>query len=161
MSLKSIAWTTNGFLNRTILEKTEKILHMLGKKQIDLVMVCAMDAIEETHDKIRNYKEAWIKVNETIEGLKRLRENYSNLIIGLKTTILPINVEALEDIVEYADSNALFTIISPCIITKGRYLNLDRGQDLHFSQDLRSFKLDFQKKVNSSYGIHTCEWRMT
>jgi len=154
MSLKSIALTTNGFLTRTILEKTEKILKMLGEKQIDLVMVCAMDAIGETHDKIRNYKDAWIKVNETIEGLKRLRENYSNLIIGLKTTILPINVGALEDIVEYADSNALFTIISPCIITKGRYLNLDRGQDLHFSEEDLAKMISFYKSDRFQWSFH-------
>ena len=153
-ALKSIAVTTNGFLTRTILEKTEKILRMLQDRQLDLVIVCAMDAIGETHDKIRNYKDAWKKVNETIEGLKKLRENHSNLIIGLKTTILPVNVGALEEIIQYADSNGLFTIISPFIITRGRYLNLDRGKDLQFSQDDRAKMISFYKSDRFKWSFH-------
>lgn len=134
-ALKSIAVTTNGFLSHPVLECTEKILQRLGDKHIDLVMVCAMDAIGEIHERIRNYKDAWLKVNETIEGLKRLREKFPNLIIGLKTTILPINVGELEDIARYADSNGLFAIISPCIITKARYLNHDHANDLAFTRE--------------------------
>ncbi|MBW1704733.1 MAG: radical SAM protein [Deltaproteobacteria bacterium] len=133
--LRSIAVTTNGFLTGRVLEYVEKALPWLRDKDIDLVMVCAMDAIGEIHEKIRNYPDAWSKVNETIQGLKRLREAFSNLVIGLKTTILPVNVGRMEGIVQYANANDLFTIISPCIITKARYLNLDRADDLVFSQE--------------------------
>jgi MoaA/NifB/PqqE/SkfB family radical SAM enzyme len=133
-ALKSIAVTTNGFLTSRVLDFTEKILQRLRHNHIGLVMVCAMDAVGEIHERIRNYKDAWLKVNKTIEGLKRLREEFPNLIIGLKTTILPINVRALDDIIRYADSHGLFTIISPCIITKVRYLNYDQMNDLAFSR---------------------------
>ena len=100
---------------------------------IDLVMVCSMDAIGDIHDRIRNHKNAWIKVNQTIEGLLELRGLFANLIIGLKTTVLPINVGELDRIVQYADSRKIFTIISPCIVGQGRYLNQDRADDLVFS----------------------------
>jgi len=134
-ALKSIAVTTNGFLTGRVLEYAEKILPRLRSKDIDLVVVCAMDGIGEIHEKIRNYKDAWSKVNQTIDGLIKLRERFSNLIIGLKTTILPINVGELKGIVQYANAKGLFTIISPYIITGGRYLNLDRASDLVFSQE--------------------------
>ncbi len=133
-ALRSIAITTNGILTGRVLESTEKILQKLEDKKIDLVMVCAMDAVGEIHDRIRNVENAWSKVDQTVEGLIRLRDRFANLIIGLKTTILPINVEELGKIARYADSKGLFTIISPCIITEGRYLNPDRGDDLVFSQ---------------------------
>ena len=153
-NLQSIAVTTNGFLSRRVLEYTENMLQRLGDKHIDLVMVCAMDAIGEIHDKIRNYKDAWLKVNETIEGLKRLRGEFPNLIIGLKTTILPINVGELEDIAQYADSNGLFTIISPCIITEGRYLNPDLGNDLAFTgEDMRQMAR-FYKSQRFRWSFH-------
>ena len=139
--LKSIAVTTNGLLTGRVLEDTEKILPRLRNKDIDLVMVCAMDAIGDIHENIRNYPNAWSKVNETVQGLKRLREQFENLVIGLKTTILPINVGQLEEIVQYANSNGLFTIISPCIITDGRYLNPDRADELVFSRE------DIQKMI--------------
>ncbi len=146
-NLQSIAVTTNGLLTRPVLETTEEILKRLGKTGIDLVMVCAMDAIGETHDRVRNFKDAWKRVNETVQGLKILREKFKNLIIGLKTTILPINVGELEPIAQYADSNGLFTIISPCIITRGRYLNPDLAKDLAFSKgDTRKMIRFFEGK---------------
>ena len=152
--LKSIAVTTNGFLIRRVLEYTEEILQMLGDKNISLVMVCAMDAIGEIHDRIRNYEDAWLKVNETIEGLKKLRERFTSLIIGLKTTILPINVGELEDIAQYADSNGLFTIISPCIITKGRYLNPELANDLAFTRAELKKMVRFYKSQRFRWSFH-------
>ena len=140
-NLRSIAVTTNGFLTDRVLECVEKALPMLKKHHIDLVMVCAMDAIGEIHEKIRNYPNAWSKVDETIRGLNGLKEKYSNLVVGLKTTVLPLNVGQLKEIVDYAKVNDLFTIISPCIITDARYLNPEKAHDLVFSQE------DIQKMV--------------
>jgi len=153
-TLQSIAVTTNGFLTHRVLEYTEAILQRLEERHIDLVMVCAMDAIGEIHDKIRNYKDAWLKVNETIEGLKRLREEFPNLIIGLKTTILPMNVGELEDIAQYADSNGLFTIISPRIITKGRYLNPDLANDLAFTREDMRKMIRFYESERFRWSFH-------
>jgi MoaA/NifB/PqqE/SkfB family radical SAM enzyme len=153
-ALQSVAITTNGFLTPRVLEYTENILQRLRERHIDLVMVCAMDAIGEIHEKIRNYNNAWFRVNETIEGLKRLRERFPNLIIGLKTTVLPINVGELEDISHYADEHGLFTIISPCIVTEARYLNPDRADDLTFNHaDIRKM-IQFYKSQRFRWSFH-------
>lgn len=67
-----------------------------------------------------------------------MREASSNLIIGLKTTVLPINAGELKKVADYADARGLFTFISPCIITEGRYLNKDLSAGLAFSmEDIR------------------------
>jgi len=153
-ALKSIAITTNGFLTGRVLEYTEKILQMLEDNHIDLVMVCAMDAIGEIHEKVRNYPNAWSNVNETIQGLKRLREEYSNLVVGLKTTVLPINVGELEGLARYADSNGLFTIISPFIITDARYLNPDRADDLVFRQEDIEKMIEFYQSEMFRWSYH-------
>jgi len=153
-SLRSIAVTTNGFLTRRVLEYTEEILARLQEKHIDLVIVCAMDAIGDIHEKIRNYKDAWSKVNATIEGMKKIRDQYPNLIVGLKTTILPINVGELDKIVEYADSNGLFTIISPCIITDGRYLNRELSNELAFRPEHIEEMIKFYKSRRFKWSFH-------
>ena len=153
-ALQSIAVTTNGFLTPRVLEYTEKMLGLLSENNIDLIMVCAMDAIGKLHDRIRNYKDAWLKVNETIEGLKKLREKFPNLIIGLKTTILPVNVGTLEEIARYADANGLFTIISPCIITEGRYLNPDRASDLAFTREDVKKMIQFYRSERFKWSFH-------
>jgi MoaA/NifB/PqqE/SkfB family radical SAM enzyme len=154
-ALKSIAVTTNGLLTEKVLTHTEKILPKLHKKNLELVMVCAMDAVGNIHDKIRNYKNAWSKVNETIEGLIKLKEKYTNLIIGLKTTILPLNIGELENIARYADSKGLFTIISPCIITKARYLNSDRLDRLVFSKEDIEKMIQFYQSDMFRWSYHT------
>jgi len=153
-SLQSIAVTTNGFLTDRVLDCLQEVLPKLRDRDIDLVMVCAMDAIGKIHEKIRNYKNAWSKANETIEGMVKLREDFSNLIIGLKTTILPINVGELDRISQYADSKGLFTIISPRIITEARYLNPDRADDLVYSEENIERMISFYESDMFQWSYH-------
>ena len=152
--LRSVAVTTNGFLTGRVLEKTEVILRQFRKAGIDLVIVCAMDAIGDIHEQIRNVKDAWQKVNSTIDGLLKLRKIYPNLIIGLKATILPVNIDELEAVSQYADERDLFTIISPCIITGARYLNLDTKNNLTFSDDDREKMIRFFKGRRFKWSFH-------
>ena len=131
--LKTLAITTNGILTNRIIEVTAGIVGPLQDQGIDLVLACGMDAIGELHDHIRNYTGAWQKLEATLAGLKRLRKGHSNLILGIKTTIVPANVRALERIAAFAEEHGLFTIISPCIITANRFGNLTLKKDLGFS----------------------------
>jgi len=153
-SLKSIAVTTNGFLSRRVLDQCRTILHAARSAEVDLIMVCAMDAVGDLHDAIRNYPGGWRRVDQTIQGLNRLRADFSNLIVGLKTTVLPINVGMLDTIVRYAEKNDLFTIISPCIITTGRYLNTDRAEDLAFTREQVQEMARFFKNEASRWSFH-------
>lgn len=140
-SLKSIAITTNGLLTDTVLSVLEDVLPILSNHGLDLVVVAALDATDELHDRIRNFPGAWSRVSNTIDGLSRMRQKHLNLIVGLKTTTLPLNIDQLDQICEFAAEKELFTIISPCIITEGRYLNPDRAKDRVFS------KADIRKMV--------------
>ncbi len=153
-SLQAVAVTSNGFLTSRILADAEKILPKLRDVGIDLIMVCAMDAVGELHERIRNYKNAWAKVDQTVQGLKALRNKFPNLIIGLKTTVLPLNVGELGKIADYADINGLFTIISPCIITKGRYLNPDLADALIFSPKDIEAMIQFFQGESSRWSYH-------
>ncbi len=139
--LRSVALTTNGFLTDKVLSGTSRIAQDLKEAGLDLVVVLAMDGIGEVHDRIRNVKQGWQKLAATIDGLIALRRTWDNIIIGLKTTILPLNVDELDRIAEFAAERGLFTIISPCIITGGRYANEDRRESLQFSRE------DVQKMI--------------
>jgi MoaA/NifB/PqqE/SkfB family radical SAM enzyme len=131
-ALRSIAVTTNGFLTDAVVSTVEDILPSFQKKGLDLVVVCALDAVGALHNQIRNYPDAWPKVSSTLEELALLRNRHPNLIVGLKTTILPLNIDELYKISEFAAAGGFFTIISPCIITEGRYLNPNRAEELSF-----------------------------
>ncbi|MBN1906771.1 MAG: radical SAM protein, partial [Deltaproteobacteria bacterium] len=152
--MKSVAVTTNGFLTDRVIEKTEKILRDFSKAGLDLVMVCALDAIGEVHEKIRNVKDAFNRVNSTIDKLCELRGRYPNLIIGIKTTILPLNINELEDISKYTGERGLFTIMSPCIITSGRYLNKDNKKELQFSNEDKNKMIRFFSGGEFRWSFH-------
>jgi len=152
--IKSFAVTTNGLLTDRILEVTEKIVETLSQTRIDLVVVLAMDGVGETHDQIRNFKDAWTKVNTTIQGLRKIRGMGKSLVIGLKTTVVPHNVDQLESIARYADENGLFTIVSPCIITENRYDNIDRKEDLAFSENDIEKMIRFYESGHFQWDFH-------
>jgi MoaA/NifB/PqqE/SkfB family radical SAM enzyme len=152
--LKSVAVTTNGFLTERVIEKTEKILAEFKKAGLDLVVVCGLDAIGDVHEKIRNVKDAFNRVNSTIDKLSELRGSYPNLIIGIKTTILPVNIDELENISKYAHAKGLFTIMSPCIITSGRYMNEDNKEMLQFSEEDKNRMIRFFKGGEFRWSFH-------
>jgi MoaA/NifB/PqqE/SkfB family radical SAM enzyme len=90
-------------------------------------------------------------------GVESLRADFPNLIVGLKTTVLPFTVDDLDAIVRYAREYNLFTIISPCIITEGRYLNPDRAMDLAFNSQQTEKMIRFYQNDSSRWSFHdTC-----
>ena len=94
--LRSVAITTNGFLTDKVLSGTSRIAQDMKEAGLDLVVVLAMDGIGEIHSRIRNVQDGWQKLEATIRGLTELRQTSNNLIIGFKTTILPLNVDELK-----------------------------------------------------------------
>lgn len=141
--LRSIAITTNGFLTQKILRDVSSVIEPLEKAGIALVFACGMDAVGDVHDQIRNLTGGWGKLHATIQGLKELRVTYPSLVLGVKTTVTRHNINELDQVCRYADEHALFTIISPYILTGNRYANLELGQTLALSEKdaekLRSF----------------------
>lgn len=133
--LRSVAVTTNGFLTDRVVPTTGRIAEEMRRAGLDLVVVLAMDGIGEIHDRIRNFNDGWKRLAATIDGLTGLRRTSPNLIIGLKTTILPVNVDELDGIARFANEHGLFTIISPCIVTEGRYANAELGDSLKFTPE--------------------------
>jgi len=131
-ALRSVAITTNGFLPLKIVEVIREAAPMMKERNIDLVIACALDALGELHDEIRNFAGGWRRLQESIQGLLEIRDAHKNLVVGLKTTILPNNVDQLEDIAAYAEGKGLFLIISPFILTDNRFDNLDCKEVLQF-----------------------------
>jgi MoaA/NifB/PqqE/SkfB family radical SAM enzyme len=141
--LRSIAITTNGVLTDRVLDMVNKLLAPMDESGLELVIVCALDGIGKVHDEIRRYEGAWPAVQASIAGLVELRESNPHLIVGTKTTVLPVNIGELEKIAAYARDRDLFTIISPAIVTKGRYLNAEKDSELQLSAEERARLADF------------------
>jgi MoaA/NifB/PqqE/SkfB family radical SAM enzyme len=129
-NLRSLIITSNGLLPGKIVANYHKILEGLRDTGIDLVTVASIDGIGETHDIIRGTRGAFELATETLGGLLELRKVYRNYHIGLKTTILPQNVHALDAILDFALERNLFHIISPVFFTETRFRNIDKRDAL-------------------------------
>lgn len=152
--LRSVAITTNGFLTEKILSAVGLAAPLMEKMGLDLVIVFAMDGVGAVHDRIRNVKNGWQKLDASIQGIKKIRDAQGNVIIGLKTTVMPVNVDELDNIAGYAERNGLFTIISPCIITENRYNNVDQEEGLRFCpEDIQKMAL-FYKGPRFQWSYH-------
>ena len=152
--LQSVAITTNAVLTRRVLDTTESILKTLENTGVQLVLACAMDAVDDRHDHIRQHAGAFEKMQTTLSGLMALRERFPKLILGLKTTILPDTVDQLPAIHDFAVQHGFFGILSPCIITGGRYLNQDLGSDLTFSASHKQQMIDFFGRDDLEWSYH-------
>jgi MoaA/NifB/PqqE/SkfB family radical SAM enzyme len=128
--LRSIVITSNGLLPERIISNYQKILEGLKDTRIDLVSVASIDGIGATHDKIRGTQGAFKLAAGTIGGLLELREKYANYRIGVKTTVLPQNIDSLDDILAFAVKENLFHIISPAFFTEARFRNADKRKAL-------------------------------
>jgi len=153
--LRSIIITSNGFLPERIISNYRAILDALKDTDIDLVSVISIDGIGETHDRIRGTQGAFSLASRTIIGLIELRKDYPNLIAGIKTTIMPDNIDCLDAILEFASASGLFHIISPAIFTESRFKNIEKSERLALtaSEDgkLRDFYGREELKANYMY----------
>lgn len=152
--LKSIAVTTNALLTARVLDTTEQILKTLEGSGIQLVLACAMDATDDLHDQIRNYPGAFQKLEKTLSGLMALRSRFPGLILGLKTTILPVNIDQLSSIDQFCRQHNLFGILSPLIITGGRYLNQNCGKKFTFNDSQINQMISFFNRDNLQWSYH-------
>ena len=110
-----------------------EMLEPMKQSGLELVMVCALDAVSDLYDRMRCYEGAWVQVDRCIAGLVELRTGHPNLIVGVKTTVTPENLGELEEIAAYARERDLFTIVSPATVTEGRCLNPEKARDLTLS----------------------------
>jgi MoaA/NifB/PqqE/SkfB family radical SAM enzyme len=133
------------------------VIAPLEQAGISLVFACGMDAVGNVHDLIRNVTGGWTRLNATIEGLKMLRDQHPSLVIGIKTTVTRYNIDALEQICQYADEQGLFTIISPYIITANRYANLGNEEMLALSTADRVKLGEFYKTPRFRWSYYRTE----
>lgn len=152
--LRTVAVTTNGFLTERVLGVAERVAGALGQHGVDLVFACGCDAVGPLHEEIRGFPGGWGRLEATLDGLAALRASHPNLVLGLKVTVGPWNVDRLDELADFAEERALFTIVSPCIVTANRYGNVDRGADLQLTPAQRERFLGFLEGPRFRWDYH-------
>jgi MoaA/NifB/PqqE/SkfB family radical SAM enzyme len=151
--LRSIVITSNGLLPKRIIANYRTILEDIKDSGIDLVSVASLDGIGEVHDRVRGTKGAYRLAMQTLDGLAELKKDYPGYYVGVKTTVLPQNIDSLDAILEYARGKGFFHIISPVFFTESRFRNVDKRMSLELTPADRDKLLKFYRndKLDTNY----------
>ena len=147
--LKTIVLTSNGLIPERIIRNCRKILEGIRGTGIDFVTVASIDGIGKTHDEVRGVESGFARAVRTIDGLLKLRDEYGDYFIGLKTTVLPQNIDSLDAILDFAIEKNLFNIISPVFFTEARFQNSDSRDTLELGADGRKKLLAFYNRSDT------------
>jgi MoaA/NifB/PqqE/SkfB family radical SAM enzyme len=146
-NLKTVALASNGLLPEVVARVVEELLAGIEGK-FDLAMVCSLDGLGETHDRVRGIPGAYSKVRETIARLRQIKASRPNFWLGLKTTILPINWEQIPGLMQFAREQGLFHIVSPVLFTAERFRNLAARKTLDVLKTHAQALLELYSQAN-------------
>lgn len=93
---------TNGILRDLILKRVENILEWC-KETPRITINLSIDGIGDKHDYVRGVKGNFERSMETYAGLKKLKDKYKNLEIGVHTVISKLNCKDFPEIYQYVE----------------------------------------------------------
>lgn len=154
----SIALSTNGIRAYMMLVV---VRHLLESGVSKLSVGTSIDYIGEKHDLIRGTPDNWRKVNILIRGLQRIREDYPTLGIGFGTVLQEENVDNIDEIIKFANSNGLYYLIQWCNQSSfyhNRSIGIERDIVSSLPQDMLTEKwldkLDGKSIKFTCYALH-------
>lgn len=95
-----ISIPTNGILTDIIEDTTQKILEKCQKTTI--IINVSVDGVGADHDKIRRVPGNFEQLLNTVQRLKDLRNEHTNLEIGIHSVVSKFSINNLQDTYEYA-----------------------------------------------------------
>lgn len=101
--IQGFSLVTNGLLSEKIHSDVKEILDFSSPKVRVLVSV-SLDGFEETHDKIRNTLDSFIKAVATIHKLKSLQKEHPNLEVSAVTTVMKDNHGQIEQLNKFVEN---------------------------------------------------------
>ena len=120
---------TNALMPEKIEESTRRILQIIEKEAPGTVLTIkpSFDGIGTQHDRIRGIPGNFEKLLDTIERLRKLKEEYRYLHVGVGTVVSRFNQDSLSDIIEYAGKLGVDTYINEVAEEREEFFNLGSG----------------------------------
>ena len=118
---------TNALTPDLVLEKVARILQKSQDETLWHVNV-SVDAIGARHDDVRGVKGNFQKCTQTLDGLLRLRERYSNLRVGVHTVVSTYTIDRIQETVDFFKKMELDNHISE--IAEQRFELGTMGRDI-------------------------------
>jgi len=120
---------TNGLSPERVESLTRESLELMEREAPGTVLTVkpSFDGIGKVHDDIRGVPGNFEKLLDTIERLRKLREDYRYLHVGVGTVISRFNAQHLAEIVAFARDLNLDTYINEIAEEREEFFNLGTG----------------------------------
>ncbi len=143
---------TNGLAPDKIESLTRESLEIIEKEAPGTVLTIkpSFDGIGKMHDEIRGVPGNFEKLIDTIERLKKLREEYKYLHVGVGTVISRFNAPHLHEILAYAKNLDVDTYINEVAEEREEFFNIGSGitPDSHSYEELMDiFKVSVRENM--------------
>jgi MoaA/NifB/PqqE/SkfB family radical SAM enzyme len=90
---------TNGIQHKVIPGRVEQVLRAAPKSEV--IINLSLDGVGSHHDEIRGVRHNWERSMETYAALRRLKQEHSNLTLGVHTVISNFNIDKFPELCEY------------------------------------------------------------
>lgn len=120
---------TNAMSPERIESMTRRILDVITEEAPGTVLTVkpSMDGIGAAHDEIRGVPGNFQRLLDTLERLKKLRETYRFLHVGVGTVVSRYNAENLGRIIDFAGTLGVDTYINEVAEEREEFFNLGSG----------------------------------
>ena len=124
---KVIHTPTNALSPEVIEKKTREIMEIIKKHGDKTIFTIkpSFDGIGEDHDYIRGVKGNFVKLMETLDRLKKLKNDYPNLDVGVGTVISKLNMHKIKEIADFGKKQNVDTYISEIAEKREEMFNLE------------------------------------
>lgn len=151
---KIIHSPTNAIASKTVIEGTRQILEIIARKSpgTPLTIKPSIDGVGPVHDEIRGVPGNWEKLMKTIEGLKKLEEEYDNFHLELGTVVSNFNKDKLEEIEDFVHSMGVQSYRNEIAEQREEFLNIGdpitpTGEE--YAELMKSFAAKIRKTMKS------------
>ena len=135
-NLELAALATSGLNTRRTIDYVGEMLETLHSKPNKIYrfdVQISLDGVGEVHDQVRGIDGFFDNVQKTISGLHKLQERYPKLNLKFSSVLMPQNLPHVQELQEFAKSEALPIFFSPVVMSGEYYNNLHGLIDLKFS----------------------------
>lgn len=95
----TLSINTNGIQTDEIVDAAERLAKNCPNTFVSIL--CSLDGLQETHDRIRGVPRNFVRTVETFRQLKKLRERLPNLGVGISTCFCAWNQDEMDEMYDY------------------------------------------------------------
>ena len=99
LSPVTLSINTNGIQTDEIVDAAERLVKNCPNTFVGIL--CSLDGLQETHDRIRGVPRNFVRTVETFRRLKKLRERLPNLGVGISTCFCAWNQDEMDEMYDY------------------------------------------------------------